>query len=55
MDALESFKTRLDKHFFGKGLAYEYSWVDDSHQARIRQDVRRWKITHGYYKKRDPW
>ena len=25
-DTLEAFKMRLDKHFIGKGLAYEYSW-----------------------------
>ena len=26
VDTLESFKTQLDKHFIGKGLAYKYSW-----------------------------
>ena len=26
VDTLESFKTRLDKHFIVKDLAYKYSW-----------------------------
>ena len=25
-ESLASFKTRLDKHFVEKGLAYKYSW-----------------------------
>ena len=26
VDAPESFKTQLGKHFIGNGLAYKYSW-----------------------------